>query len=246
MEFFQAEVTSTLIAFARIGTALMFLPGFGEMRVPARHRLGLGMLLAIAMAPLVPVVLPDHGILLTLLLAKEALIGLYLGVGARILFAALHSLGAVIAQASSLSNAFSAGDTTYEGSTTVTSLLTVAGVALIFLTDVHHLMLRGLWASYEVMPAGLVPLGDLAQAAVRLAARSLYIAVMLAAPFHVLAILLNLGLGLANRVMPAMPVFMVLGPVLVLAGLGLFMFSQPALLRHFFTLFADFFMDYGR
>ena len=224
----------------------MFLPGFGELRIPGRHRLALGMLLAIAMAPMVPIVLPDQSIVLTVLLAKEALVGLYLGVGARILFAALHSLGAIVAQASSLSNALAAGDTSYEGSTTITSLLTVAGGALIFLTDVPHLMLRGLWASYEVMPAALVPLGDLAGAIARLAARSLYIAATLAAPFHVLAILLNLGLGLANRVMPAMPVFMVLGPLLILAGLGLFFYAQSAIFAHFITLFADFFMDYGR
>lgn len=246
MEFFQLEVTTTLVAFARIGTALMFLPGFGEMRVPGRHRLALGLILAMAMAPLVPMVLPDKPVVLALLLGKEALIGLYLGLGGRILFAALHVLGTIVAQVSSLSNAMAAGDSSYEGSTAISSLLTVAGVALVFLTDLHHLMLRGLWASYEVMPPAWVPLGDLAEAVVKLAARSLYIAALLAAPFHIMAVVLNLGLGLANRVMPAMPVFMVLGPVLVMMGLFLFMLAQPALLSQFFDLFAEFFMDYGR
>lgn len=244
--FVQAQVTAALIAFARIGTAMMFLPGFGEMRVPGRHRLGLAMILSLAMMPAIPVVLPDTTATLALLLAREALVGLYLGAGARILFSALQSLGALIANVSSLSNALAAGDTGYEGSTAITSLLTVTGIALIFATDTHHLMLRGLFASYDVLPAGWLPLGDLAGQIARLATRSFYIAALIGAPFFVLAVLLNLGLGLANRVMPQMPVFFVAGPLMIVLGLGLLMLAAPAILTQFSASFAEFFIDFGR
>lgn len=231
-----------LIAFARIGTALMFLPGFGETRVPARHRLGLGLLLSIALQPAIPVVLPETPVLLVLLLAREAVIGLYIGAGARVLFAALHSLGALISGVSSLSNALAAGDPTYEGSSTLASLLTVAGVALIFATDLHHLMLRGLMMSYDALPPRWLPLGELAEQMVKLASKSLYLALLLGAPFAVLGLLFNLGLGLANRVMPAMPVFFVAGPATVMLGLGLLYFTHTAQLTEFSDLFADFFL----
>lgn len=237
------SVVSVLIAFARIGTALMFLPGFGEARVPARHRIGFGLLLALALRPLIPVTLPETPVLLTLLLVREALVGLYIGAGARVLFAALHSLGALIAGVASLSNALAAGDPTYEGSSTIASLLTVAGVALIFLTDTHHLMLRGLMMSYEALPPAWLPLGDMAEQMVKLASKSLYLALLIGAPFYVLGILFNLGLGLANRVMPAMPVFFVAGPATVMLGLGLLYFTQAAQLSAFVDLFAGFFLS---
>lgn len=244
--FYQTQITAVLIAFARIGTALMFMPGFGEMRIPGRHRLALGMILSLGLMPAIPVTPPDQGITLALLLAREALIGLYIGVGARIVFSALQALGAVISNVSSLSNALAAGDTGYEGSTAVTSLLTMAGVALIFVTDTHHIMLRGLFASYEVIPAGWLPLGDLAGQIARLATRSLYIAALIGAPFFVLAILLNLGLGLANRVMQGMPVFFVAGPAMIFLGLGLLLLAAPAMLMQFSAIFADFFTTLGR
>lgn len=239
---YEVTVTAALIAFARIGTALMFLPGFGEMRVPMMHRIALGMILSLGLLPAMPVVPPEGTVLLTLLLAREALIGLYIGLGARILFAALHSLGAIMSNASSLSNTLAAGDTTYEGSTAISSLLMMSGVALIFITDTHHLMLRGLFASYDALPATWVPLGDLAEQTVKLAAKSLYIAVLLGAPFHVMGILLNLALGLANRVMPAMPVFFVAGPAMIALGILLLYVSYPAISQQFTLIFAEFFL----
>ena len=244
--FFQTQVTAVLIAFARIGTALMFLPGLGEMRIPARHRLALGVILSLGLIPAIPVTPPDQTAQLALLLAREGLIGLYIGVGARILFSALQALGAFIANVTSLSSALAAGDTGYEGSTAITSLLTMAGIALLFATDAHHLMLRGLFHSYELIPPGWLPLGDLAGQVARLVARSFYIAALMGAPFFLLAVLLNLGLGLANRVMPSMPVFFVAGPVNIALGLGLLMLIAPAILVWFSDDFGSFFLELRR
>ena len=52
------------------------------------------------------------------------------------------------------------------------------------------------------------------------------------APFYVLSLLLNLGMGLANRVMPAMQVFFVAGPGLIVAGLALLALAVPAILTY--------------
>ena len=239
----QTQITAVLIAFARIGTALIFLPGFGEMRIPGRHRLALGLILSLGLMPAIPVTPPDHSAELALLLAREALIGLYIGLGARILFSALQALGAFIANVTSLSSALAAGDTGYEGSTAITSLLTMAGIALLFATDGHHLILRGLFLSYEIIPPGWLPLSDLVGQIARLVARSFYIAVLMGAPFFLLAIILNLGLGLANRVMPSMPVFFVAGPVNIALGLGLLLLASPAILAWFSDDFARFFLE---
>lgn len=238
---FEGQVTAAMIAFARIGTAMMFLPGFGEVSVPGRHRLALAMILSLALMPALPIVPPAEVGLLALLLAREALIGLYIGAGARILFATLHALGGMIAFVSSFSNALASGDTGYEGSTVITSLFTISAVALLFLTDTHHLMIRGLFASYDALPATWMPLGDLAEQIVKLLSKSFYIMAFLGAPFFVLAILLNLSLGLANRVMPAMPVFFVAGPAIMILGLGLLMLTQASIFSLFLDRFAEFF-----
>jgi len=239
---YEAQLVAVLVVLARVGTALMFLPGFGETQVPRMHRLTLALLLSIGLRGALPVTLPETPMLLGALLAREALVGLYLGLGARIIFTVLHTLGSIVSFSTSLSNAMAAGNTGYEGSSAISSLLMVAGVALIFVTDVHHLMLRAIFHSYDLLPPAWLPLGDLALQVTRLAIRSLYIAAMLGAPFFVLGILYNLGLGVANRVMPNMPVMFVAGPATVILGLVLLYLTQEALLERFSDLLAEFLM----
>jgi flagellar biosynthetic protein FliR len=118
----------------------------------------------------------------------------------------------------------------------------VAAGALIFLTDSHHLMLRGLAHSYDLLAAGWLPLGDLAGQMVQLAVKSLGVAALLGAPFFVFGVLYNLARGVANRVMPALPVFFVAGPATILVGLWLLWLSSEAILRNFADLFAAFFL----
>lgn len=237
-----AQITGALVVFARVGTALMFLPGFGDAQVPGRLRLALAVIFSVVLLPVVPVVLPDRPVLLAALIAREALVGLYIGAGARVLFTALHSLGAIISFVSSLSSALAAGNTNYEGTSAISQFLMVAAGALIFLTDSHHLMLRGLVHSYDLLSAAWLPLGDLAGQIVQLAVKSLGTAALLGAPFFVFGVLYNLGLGVANRVMPALPVFFVAGPATIFLGLWLLWMSAEAILRHFADLYAAFFL----
>ncbi len=67
----------------------------------------------------------------------------------------------------------------------------------------------------------------------RLLAATFRLAVGLAAPFILYGLVLNLALGLVNRVMPAMPVFFVGTPVMLLVGVGLFMVTAGAMLTGF-------------
>jgi flagellar biosynthetic protein FliR len=68
---------------------------------------------------------------------------------------------------------------------------------------------------------------------------SLYIGTAVAAPFFVMGVVLNLGMGLANRMMPQLPVFFVAAPLLIGAGLLILMVTMPALLDHFIDRFQD-------
>jgi flagellar biosynthetic protein FliR len=53
-----------------------------------------------------------------------------------------------------------------------------------------------------------------------------------------MGLVLNLGMGLANRMMPALPVFFVATPVLVAAGLFVLIVAAPSILEGFLDRFA--------
>src|SRR5439155_877041 len=82
------------------------------------------------------------------------------------------------------------------------------GVALIFTTDMHHLVIGALDDSYSLFAPGETPfLGDVAALTTRTVASAFRVGIQLSAPFIVFGLLFNLGLGVLSRLMPQMQVF---------------------------------------
>ena len=196
--FLTSQVLAVGLVFARLGSALAFMPGFGERVIPLRFRLLVALVLSAALAPATPVgaLVIDAPLMLLPLLAG-------------------YQIGLI----SGLANAFAPETGAFQGSTMIADALMMAGVALIFATDLHHVIIGALLMSYDVFPLGQMMPGDLAQQIVKAVGASFYIGFALTVPFHVMGLVLNLGMGLANRMMPTLPVFFVATPVLIGAGL---------------------------
>ncbi|MDF1716243.1 MAG: flagellar biosynthetic protein FliR [Antarcticimicrobium sp.] len=230
-----------VLVVARIGGALMFMPAFGETQIPLRARLSFALVLCAALYPVTPVSaeMPDNTVAIALLLASEATIGVWIGLVARVLLSAMDFAGYQVGQVSGLANAFGPSLGSFEGATLVATLLLIGAVAAIFATDAHHIILRGLMLSYVVFPPGPVMPGDLAEQIVRAGGRSLYIGTAVAAPFFVMGVILNLGMGLANRMMPQLPVFFVGASLLIASGMLVLSVAMPSMLDFFVSQFTD-------
>lgn len=227
------NVLSIMVAFARVGTAMILMPGFGDGRFPARAKIALCFLVSLCMLPVLQMPnISDSPTFLVGLFLREALIGVFIGMGARLFLAGLSILGGIIGFASGLSNAMAPQDSHTEGANSIAAMLSLAVVTLIFITNSHHIILHGLLMSYRLMPIGNLMLGDMVEQIARLGAMAFYSAVLLGAPFILFSVLFNLSLGLANRVMPSMQVFFVAGPGMILAGLLILAIAAPAILDH--------------
>lgn len=239
--FLTSQFLGVAVIFARIGGVFMFMPGFGEASIPVRHRLALALLLSIALAPALPADPLDIAAPAALLstLAMELTLGLWFGLTARIVLSALDFAGYQIGMMASLANALSPNIGAFEGATLVASTLMLAGTALIFATDLHHVIIGALMRSYDVFPVGRLMPSDLAQQMVAAAATSFYVGISVIAPFYVLSVVLQVGLGLANRLMPTMPVFFVAMPVLLASGLVVLAIAAPSLLSGVISTLAD-------
>lgn len=241
--FLTGPALAVLLVFARVGSALIFLPGFGESFVPVRFRLLFAMVLALALHPVIPSY-PEitRGALFLLgPLVLEVTIGFWIGLTARVLMTALQFAGYQIGMVSGLSNAFAPDAAAFQGGTILSSAMILSGVALIFATDFHHVIIDALLMSYEVFPVGQLIPGDLADQIVRAAGASVYMGVSIAAPFFIMTLLLNLAMGLANRMMPTMPVFFVASPILIGFVLLAMIIASPSMLRGFLSHMADWF-----
>ncbi|WP_375176169.1 flagellar biosynthetic protein FliR [Pseudooceanicola sp.] len=238
--FLTGQFIAVALVFGRIGSAMMFLPGFGESFIFVRHRLAAGLMLSLVLAPLVnqgtP---PTDPVTFVRAIAVEVTLGVWIGLAARLLLTAMQVAGAQIGMVSGLANAFAPSIGSFQGSTLIATTMLLGAIAVIFATDTHHLIILALLNSYEVFPPGLLMPGDLAEQMARAGQQAMYIGVAIAGPFYVMGVVLNVGLGLTNRMLPSLPVFFVAAPVLIASGLLVLFLAMPAAQRTWISHFTE-------
>jgi flagellar biosynthesis protein FliR len=242
-ELVAEEVFALLLIFVRIGAAFMVLPGLAEAYVAPRVRLLLALAVSVVLTgPLAPGLpaLPAAPLELGRLLGGEVLLGLFLGGTARMAFAALHVAGTTLAYQSGLAAAAIFDPNEATQGTLPGNFLTTTALLLLFVTDSHHMLLQALAASYAGLPAGgAPPLGDMAELLARLLDQAFAVGLRIAAPLLLVSLLMSLGMGVLNRLMPTFQVFFIALPLQLLAAFATLMLSFAAGLLAFFSLFED-------
>jgi flagellar biosynthetic protein FliR len=225
LEFFFAY----MLVFVRLSAAMMLLPGFGESYVPARLKILMVMLMTLLIAPVVQAGIPSNPATaaeMVLLITGEVVIGLFFGTVARLITAVLEVAGMFISFEMSLSNATMFNPMMATQGSIVSVFLSVAGVLLIFVTDLHHVFLMGLTDTYTLFVPGQVPpIEGLAEYITGIADQIFAIAFKISAPLIVVGILFSFALGLIGRLMPQLQVFFVAMPLKITLGLLIIMIS---------------------
>ncbi len=240
-DWMSLRIYIVLLVFVRVATAFMLMPGYGEPNVPARMRLLAALGISVAVAPAIggmPSVVPSSiGIIVAVI--AEAACGALLGTLSRTLISAVLSAGTVIGQSIGLSNIFAQGLGT-DQSATVGAAVYAGLIATLFAADGHHAIIRSLVQSYALLPAGQFPAtGDSLRAVVRAGVTSFRLVGQLALPFLLLALVFNVSLAAINRAMPAMPVFHLGAPAIVVAGLYLLAATMPGLIEQSLAAYGD-------
>jgi flagellar biosynthetic protein FliR len=237
-------VLSAFLVFCRIGACLMLMPGFSSPRVPVTVRLFLSVAISLALTPVLgpPIekLIGDVSALgLARLIVSELLIGGLIGFMGRIFFVALETLGTAIAMQIGLANALGAPIDENEPLPAIADLLTFLATTLLFVTDQHWEVLRGLVASYRTLPvsAGFGPQFGLIQVA-DCFSKAFFLALRIASPFILFGLILNLAVGLANRLTPQIQIYFISIPFAVAGGLFLLYFTFKQILELFMAGFS--------
>jgi flagellar biosynthetic protein FliR len=242
-QILQADLFAFFLVFARVGSAVMLIPGFGETFVSPRLRLVIALAISLVVAPVVAPnlpALPESPIEMFLVLGGEIVIGLFLGTVARVLFNSLQTAGMIIAYQTGLANAFITDPTAAVQGALFSAFLGILGVVVIFETGLHHLMLSAVVDSYGVfLPGHLPPLDDLSNLAARVVSDSFDLAMRIAAPFVVVALVFYLGLGLLGRLMPQIQVFFIVLPLQIALGLLVMALTIGAGMTWFLGAYGD-------
>ena len=216
------ELYHFLFVFARVGGAFLFMPFFASTYAPNRVRLLFALALAVVLTPSLGQYLPPQ--------PKNV----------PDLMTAIDLTGVNAAMATSFSNATVLDPQTNVQSTVLTSFLTLTAVLLIVVTDLHHVMLGAVLASYKIFPAGQALLtGDMTRTLARTLGQAFVCGFEIGSPFIVMIVLLYSSMGVMSRLMPQLNIMFVIMPLQVWLGLALTMVSLPMMMWWFLEFFQD-------
>src|ERR1700736_1970259 len=145
--FLPALAAAFMLMFARIGTMMMLLPGLGETGVPTRVRLVVALVLTAVLLPLHRTAYQvDLRALGPVLMAfgQELLIGAVLGLTARLTLSALQAAGSIVPQQVGLGCGTGVDPTQGQQGMIVGNFLPMAGIAVLFATTLHYLIIAAL------------------------------------------------------------------------------------------------------
>ena len=240
----EGAIIAAFLAFCRIGACFLVMPGLSSVRVPIQIRLfvalsatgGLLMLLWEQIYPFAdrrPEVLVPR-------IVSELLIGILIGLMARLYILALQFIGAAIAMLIGYGGTSGPGIEDGEPQAALGAIISFSALLLLFVFNFHHEIIRALVASYQVAPLDVMfnPQAALVDVTDTLS-ESFLVVLRLGSPFVAYSLLVNLTIGFVNKLVPQIPVYFISLPFVVAAGLIIFYFAVGTML----SLFADGFVD---
>ncbi|WP_426288994.1 flagellar biosynthetic protein FliR [Ensifer adhaerens] len=239
----EGTVLALFAAFCRIGGCIMIMPGFSSARVPMQVRLFIAVAVSMAILPVMwtdiyPQV-TGKGHSYIYLIAAETAVGAVMGLVARYYVLGLQFTGTAITMLMGFASPPSSDVIEDTPENQVTSLISFAGLMVLFMLDFHHVMIEAIVQSYRAMPIGtpfdpqgvLITLTDSV-------AQIFMIMLRLASPFIIYGLLFNVAIGMVNKLAPQIPIYFISQPYLIMGGLFLLYLGIAAMLRLFGDGFA--------
>jgi len=238
-------VLLVLLAFCRVGGCFLVLPGISSSRVPVQVRLLLVIAITIAMLgqiwPLLQTANVSQSPVLARLIVSETLIGLFIGLAVRFYLLALGFMATALGTVIGYGNLMGPGFEETEPQAAIGTLLTMSAVLLLFIFDFHHAVIRSLIASYSVVPVtGSFEVETYLMNLTETLKESFLLVLRLGSPFIAYALVINLMIGILNKLTPQIPIYFISLPFVIAGGILLLYFAVPS----FLTLFVEGFMEF--
>lgn len=221
----SAELNTWIAAFlwplTRILGLIATAPLFGNLSIPVRVKLGLGIMLTLVIAPTVPAVpaadpMSLAGLLITL---QQLIIGLSMGFAMRIVFAAVEMAGEVAGLTMGFGFATFFDPQTRARTSAIAQFLSLLALMLFLALNIHLSLLATLAESFISMPISAMPGDSSAFRQIASWGGLVFSAgAQLALPIIAVLLLTNIALGVLTRAAPQLNLFGIGFPITLGAG----------------------------
>lgn len=230
------------LVLARISGLFLGAPVFSARTIPRRFRVMLAAVLAGTLLPIAqPATPPTDAYAVMVAFVGEIAIGLAMGLLARLLLTAFQVAGAIIAFQMGFAMARAIDPSSGIQTPVIASLHLQLVTVLFLLVDGHHLLIRGLAASFETFPIGTPLQAGLLCDMLFSASGNMYeSAARIAGPVTAIMMLINALIGFLNRIVPQLSIFNIGFPLTVMSGLVAVGLSIPETVAFFLRAYEKF------
>ncbi|WML39398.1 flagellar biosynthetic protein FliR [Neobacillus sp. OS1-2] len=237
---------SFLLVFVRISSFMVVVPVFSGRQIPATYKIGFSAALAILCVGLVkePIdTLPQWALLLLIL--KEFLVGIVLGMTAALLLYSVQFAGSLLDMQIGFSMA-SLFDPNFGLSEPLTGRFkNILAMLLLFSTNGHLLLIQGILASFDwislqdTIPAFID--GRLSAFLLECVKQMFMIGFMMAAPILGAMFVCDVALGILAKTVPQLNIISVAPPLKILLHFALYIVLLPGFIYLLNILFENMF-----
>ena len=205
----------------RPGMLFLTAPAFGSTFAPSPVKIGLTVIIAVALAPVAAVPPVGTPIALAAVVAHEVAIGLALALAMGVLVAAAELGGQMSGFQMGLSYSAIIDPQSGVRNNTIAALYGNMTLMAFFLVNAHHAFLRALRQSYTALPIGgnVIAGASMPQAVVHLLGLVFVLGARIGAPVVIVLVATDLGLALVARAAPALNLLAVGPSIRALVGL---------------------------
>lgn len=224
MKFTVEYVEYALLIFVRISMVIAVAPMFGNTNIPRKVKAGIAFFLSLVVMNLVDYSAVSYDGMLgySILIVKEGITGLLIGLGAGICLYILNFAGHMVDMEIGFAMAMEMDPTT-QVQTTITATLYTAMFMLMFVaTDMHYFVIDTMFDSYELIPVGgskLTPF--LQQIYTEYMVDYFVIGFRIILPIFSCTLVVNVILGILAKVAPQMNMFVIGMQLKIFVGLAL-------------------------
>lgn len=230
----QAWIAAFVWPLTRILGLISTAPLFGNLSVPVQVKVGLGVMLALIITPIVPALPAVDPMSLTglLILMQQLVIGLAMGFAMRIAFAGMEMAGEIAGLTMGFGFATFFDPQTRGRSAAISQFLALLMLMIFLAANIHLVLLSTLAESFLTIPISSSMNGGGFQQLVVWGGRIFSAGVQLSLPIVAALLITNIALGILTRAAPQLNLFgigfpITLGVGFVMLGLALPYLATP-------------------
>jgi flagellar biosynthesis protein FliR len=235
-----------LIVTSRVSGFIGAIPVLFAAQTPARVKTALAVTFSLMLFPVMAKSVPAVNFAplpFMLLILSELLLGLLIGLIARLVFTAIEYGATVVGYQMGFAAAEIFDPQSERQIALISQFQNVMAIMIFLAIDGHHMFLRTAVLSYDLLPPGQFNVaGEAIPFLMQLTSRMFAIGVQFSAPVLAVLLLSGLILGILSRVFPQLNVFLLSFPINIGIGfivMGLTLDLASALIRREFDTLAE-------